>query len=159
MFLGMLPFLIQSGCGNSPQPPPAFFVLRATYSNLQNEDLLDQTLPNSYRQADLTVFSHLEQSGKIVVEYFNNDDKGIPVHFDEDLQSWYFDLSIPTNAGYNPIETIVKLSPTDSDTVTYTFGANKYKYAPDQIFYNKLLVWRAIDIVNNEKFPPIQVVK
>jgi hypothetical protein len=39
---------ISSSCGNSPQPPVAFFVLRITYKTTNGQDLLNQAMSNSF---------------------------------------------------------------------------------------------------------------
>lgn len=148
-----------TGCGNTPQPPPPFFIVRTTYANAQGQDLLNQSLPNSFRQPDLDVFTRVERNGAVIVEYYNEDDKGISVYFDGTLNASFFYLSIPTNFDKNPIETIIKLSPTDSDTVTYTFNPSKLEAVPDRIFYNDKLVWEVFNVPQEGQFPPIRIVK
>jgi len=150
---------INSCGGNSPSPPPPFFVLRTTYKTGQGQDLLNRAFPNSFKQSDIQVFSRVESNGVVKEVYYNEDDKGIEVYFDDSLKSYYFDLSIPTNAGKNPIETIITLNKTDTDTVTYTYGPSKFKAVPDKIYYNKVLVWGTANIPNDGKFPPIIVTK
>jgi hypothetical protein len=158
ILIGIILSLFSCG-GNSPSPPPAFFVVRATYKTTQGQDLLNQTFSNSFKQSDIKVVSKIESNGIVKEVYYNDDDKGIEVYFDDSLKSNYFDLSIPSNSGKNPIETIITLSKTDTDTVTYTYGPTKFKAVPDKIYYNKKLVWEAVNIPSEGKFPPIIVVK
>jgi|688.fasta_scaffold977026_1 hypothetical protein len=153
------PIAIGSGCGNSPQPPVTFFVVRTTYKTTTGQDLLNQSLSNSFKQSDIKVISRIDFNGVVKEVYYNEDDRVIPVYFDNELKSYYFDLSVPTNAGKSPIETIVTLSKTDSDTVTYTYGPTIHRSFPDRVFYNKVLVWEAVDIPREGKYPPISVIK
>lgn len=152
--------ILSFSCGNSPQPARPFIVLRAVYKTGSGQDLLDQNKSNSFKKTDLKVLSKIDYGGTIKEVFFNNNENGIDVYFDDDLKSNYFDLSVPTNADKNPLETFITLSTTDKDTITYSFGYNRFKNVPDKIFYNKKLIWDANDIPSGEgKFPPITVIK
>ena len=147
-------------CGNSPQPSPPFSVLRAVYKTSTGQDLLDQSKSNSFKTSDIKVISRVDYAGAVKDVSFNNDENGIKVYFDNDLKSYYFDLSVPTNADKNPIATFISLSSTVKDTVTYSFGYNRFKNLPDKIYYNKVLVWEAVNIpAGDGKFPPIVLIK
>ena len=155
--------LIFTSCGNhdSEPAPEVFFVVRTIYKSSTGEDLLKQGLPTSFKKADLKVVSKIDFNGTIKEMTYNFNENGIDVYFDGDTNYNYFDLAVPTNAGKNPIETLITLSPTDKDTVTYTYGPTIFKYVPDKIYYNKKLVWEEATIPRSGagRFPPIIVIK
>lgn len=151
--------LVFSCAGNTPVPPPTFFEVRATFKSTKGQDLLNPSNPNSFKQSDISVFSRIDFNRIVKDVYYNNDDKGIGVYFDNELQSYYFDLTVPSNDVKNPIATIVTLSKSDTDTVTYSFGSARNKGIPEKIYYNKIQVWDIVNLPREGKFPPINVIK
>lgn len=121
------------------QPPPPQSIYIRTFYKSGNADLLDPTVPNSFKKNDLKVTSKIKVGG--ITKEVNYDEGGIEVIWDNDFRMNYFGINVPTSYGKIPIATYVQLSPTDVDTVTYTFNGTQRHYIPDQIFYNKKIVW------------------
>jgi hypothetical protein len=158
LLLGIL-LSITTCCGNSPQPPPSSIALGAAYKTPQGKDLLYPGSLNSFKKKEIKVVSKIDSSGHVKEIYLNGDEKGIVIFFDDELSLYFLNLNIPTNADKKPIETIVTLSPTDTDTVTYTFGKVNHPYFPDKIYYNKILAWEEANIPKGGRIPPIVVIK
>jgi hypothetical protein len=152
------------GCGNSPKPPLAVIAVRATFKTTQGKDLLNPSNPDTYKQENVKVTSKVSKNGSIIDINYNSET--IIFYYDEELKSYCFDMNIPCNADKDPIESMVTLSPTNTDTITYTFVPSKYVYRensnseiPNKIFYNKVLVWQSSDIPKNARYQPMEIVK
>jgi hypothetical protein len=142
---------------HSPQPPPSTNIFRAVYQSASGEDLLALKTPSAYKASDLKVISKLEINGVVKVE--NYDPDGLKIFWDEELKMNYFKMTLPTNAGKNPIETYVYLTSTDVDTITYDFQNTTKQYLPRYMFYNKKKIWDVADTPANGLVQPIVVTK
>jgi hypothetical protein len=130
-----LAFLQGCGCSgcDAPPPPPAVIFIRTFYKNSGNADLLDATILGSFKEKDVKVTTTVEQNG--IFKELDTSGTPIKIEYDDDVRKNYFGLLVPTNYKKNPIRTVVQLSPTISDTVTYTFLSKERPYIPDKIFY------------------------
>ncbi len=139
------------------QPPPQAIYIRTFYKSTDGKDLLNSSTTNGFKKSDLKVTSKIEINGSI--REVNYDDSGIDVYWDDALRMNYFGINIPTSYAKKPIETYVRLSQSLVDTVTYTFNSKQRQYIPDQIFYNKKLVWDVVNAPDDGLWPPITIVK
>lgn len=149
--------LVTSCMKPGPTPPVAFISIDTFYKTDKGVDLLNSATPNSFKKQDLKIISKVDEKGTIKEVIFNQD--GVGIFVDGITGFSYIEVTIPTNFGTNPLATYITLSPTITDTVTYTYGPTKYKYVPDKIYYNKKLVWEEVNIPSEGKFPPITIIK
>lgn len=156
MLLCVLLTLLSCATPQIGQPPPQAIYIRTFYKS-GNSDLLDSTIPNSFKKNDLKVTSKIKVGDE--TREVSYDEDGIEVTWDNDFRMNCFGIYVPTNYGKTPIATYVQLSPTDMDTVTYTFNGTQHPYIPDQIFYNQKMVWDVVNAPDNGRWPPITVVK
>ncbi len=138
-------------------PPPAFIVISTFYKTNGGADLLNPGTPGSFKEQDLSIISKINFNG--VIQDISYNTNGVGIYQDANGFS-YIELMVPTNWGSkSPLATYVKLSPSITDTVTYTFLSPESPSIPDKIFYNKKLAW---DIVNANvagNWPPITIIK
>ncbi len=139
------------------QPPPQTIYVRTFYQSSTGADLLDTNTPNAFKRSDLKVISKMIVNG--VTKEIIYEDNGIDIYWDNEVRRNYFGITLPTNYGKTPIETYVRLSANIVDTVTYTFNSKDRLYIPDQVFYNKKLVWNIANAPTNGLWPPISIVK
>lgn len=144
------------GCG-TPQPPPQVISIPTFYKTSGNVDLLNEYTPDHFKKSDLKVISRVVVNS--ITKDISYNDSGIDIYWDNNLNRNYFELLVPTSYGKTPIATYVQLSPTDVDTVTYTFNGTQHPYIPDQIFYNKKMVWDVANAPDNGRWPPITIIK
>ncbi|MBI1768667.1 MAG: hypothetical protein HY015_00615 [Bacteroidetes bacterium] len=105
------------------------------------------------------MISKININGEVKEMQFNGNENGIDIGVDGTTSFNYFELAVPTNAGVTPIATYIRLSPSITDTVTYSFSSPKYPYFPDKIYYNKSLVWEIINTKPNGFWPSITIIK
>lgn len=150
--------LIVLSCMNpGPTPPVAYISIDTFYKSDKGADLLNSATPNSFKKQDIRIVSKLDQNGTLKEVNYNS--AGVDIFVDGNVGYSYIEVTIPTNFGVNPLATFITLSPTVTDTITYSYGQSKYQYIPDKIFYNKKLVWEVANIPSDGKFPPITIIK
>lgn len=151
--------LLSATCTHPVTPPPdQFIAIRTFFKNKASADLLNADTPNSFKKSDIKIVSKVEIKGVVQdMDYYS--EKGFNTYVDGQSGNYYLELAIPTNYAKTPIETLVTLSPTVTDTVTYTYTLQG-RYVPNQVFYNKVLVWDIVNAPVQEGFwPPITIVK
>lgn len=126
------------------QPTPQAIPIYTYYKTSDGMDLLNQSNPLAYKRDDLKIVSKIEVDG--VTKEIMYEAKPIFLFLDNLTQQYYFGISVPTKYAKKPIETYVTLSPTVTDTLTYTFENPQRPTIPDRIYYNKVLVW--VDDIN-----------
>ena len=132
---------LMASCATPQEDPwfPQAVQVYTYYKTGDGVDLLNQSNPLAYKRDDLKIVSKIEEGG--VTKEIMYEGKPIFLFLDNSTQMNYFGISIPTSYGKKPIETYVTLSPTVTDTITYTFKNPQRPNLPDSIFYNKVLVW------------------
>jgi len=120
-------------------------------------DLLNQSNPLAYKRDDLKIVSKIEVDG--VTKEIMYEGKPIFLFLDNSTQMNCFGISIPTSYDKKPIEMYVTLSPTVTDTVTYTFQNQQEPIIPDKIYYNKVLVLNGNIDTKTGKWPTITIIR
>jgi hypothetical protein len=156
----VLPLITAMNCGKpAPQPPDQFMVIRTFFKSAAGADLLDSSTSGSFKKSEVSIISKVEING-VVKDMNYYAAQGLNFFVDSKSGFYYIELMLPTTYGKTPIETIITLSPSVTDTVTYTFNGTTYPSFPNQVFYNKVLVW---DIANTPAtehlWAPITIVK
>lgn len=143
--------------GCTPPPPSAVISVPIFYVTNTNVDLLDQAASASFKKNDIKVTTSVEQNGS--AKELDPNEVPLSIDYDNSLQKHFFYLLVPTNYQKNPIRTIIRLSTTVTDTVTYTFLSKSRPYVPDKLFYNKKMVWDVANAPVEGAWPPITIVK
>ncbi|NOS90817.1 MAG: hypothetical protein HOP30_02740 [Cyclobacteriaceae bacterium] len=148
-----------ASCATHQEEPwsPQAIQVYTYYKTSDGVDLLNQSNPLAYKRDDLKVVSKIEEGG--VTKEIMYEGKPLFLFLDNSNQQYYFGISVPTRSGKKPIETYVTLSPTVTDTLTYTFENQQEPIIPDKIYYNKVLVWNGKIDPKTGKWPPIIIIR
>jgi hypothetical protein len=150
--------LVASCAKPSPAEPDQFIVIKTFYKTSNGADLLNIGSPNSFKKDDIMVVSEIERNG--IIELINYDDTGFGGVIVDNITGFNaLQLIVPTNWSKQPIKTLVKLSKTVTDTLTYTFDKSPFDYLPNKIYYNKVEVWDIANAPPNANWPPITIIK
>lgn len=155
----LLPLMLAASCSQpAPQPPDQIIIIRTFYKTGAGVDLLDSSNGGSFKKGDIKIISKVEIDGTVRdVNYYEEEPLGI--FLDGQSGSYYIELVLPTNYAKTPVMTLVTLRPSLTDTVTYTYNLQN-RYVPNQIFYNRDLVWDIVNApVQEGLWPPITIVK
>jgi hypothetical protein len=153
-----IPFLLLSlfcGCHPAPVPPDQVIMLRTFYKNSAGDDLLNASVPGSFKKDEIKIISKVEING--VVKDMDYYEQGFGLWVDSQSAFYYMELVLPTSYAKAPIKTLVTLRPSLTDTVTCIYPQNDY--FPSQVFYNKALVWEKPAAPFVGQWPPITIVK
>ena len=138
-------------------PTPQAIQIYTYYKTSAGIDLLNQSNPLAYKRDDLQIVSKIEVNG--VTKEIMYEAKPLFLFLNNSTQQYYLGISVPTKYAKKPIETYVTLSPTVTDTLTYTFENPQRPSIPDKIYYNKELVW--IDDIDPQTglWPTITIIR
>ena len=144
-------------CHQVSQPPSPMIIIKTFYKTSAGADLLNPGTPGSFKKADISVKHKIEVKGATQEVTYNHT----VIYVDDQTGFNYIELAVLTNFGKNPLETYVTLSSAVTDTVTYYFATPaKFQYIPDKVYYNKRLVWDAMNVKGGEgAWPPITIIK
>ncbi|HNP76717.1 MAG: hypothetical protein U0289_13740 [Cyclobacteriaceae bacterium] len=132
--------LLLSACHFSDKTPPSYFVVAATYHNAAGANLLLSQTPGAFNPSDIRIQHKVEIGGVVQLVPYNQ-------YYIKYGPITYVELPFLTNFRQKPIETYVILSPTDTDTITYSFEPqDRFPFFPSKVYYNKKQVWDLLSL-------------
>lgn len=143
------------GCGNPP-PRDSWYV-HTYYKTSQGASLLNSTTANYFKPAEISVRAIVEVNDIRTEEYYGNDQNAVSVQENGDVEGNSLILRLPVKYGSKkPIMTLIRLRANLTDTVTYSFNGrfvDSDREIPDQLFYNRKLIWDFAKSVAGEPLP------
>jgi hypothetical protein len=144
-------------CGCGTPPPRESWYVHTFFKTNQGASLLNSTTANSFKPSDISVKSIVSIDGVQTEVYYGNDKNGCRIQENGDIEGNSLVLNLPVKYGSrNPIMTFIQLRANLIDTITYSFNGRLIESSreiPDQLFYNRKLIWDFSKAVAGEPLP------